>query len=112
MVPWRSEEFDLTLKIWSIGVERAAIALISERPGHGVNAKAVMIVEEAQRIWNQFSKRPAPKKKLNPTSPFERFLEQLFLDVEVGAQPDSAFNAWVRATNDPRSVLCCDGTRG
>ena len=79
------------------------VASIVEDVGSGIdetpfssreNVKAILLVDDARRVWSGHLGAAAPDAGLNPASPFALFLADLFAALNVGAEPRSAFQAW------------------
>ncbi len=57
--------------------------------------EAVSLLNECQIAWERRKKKSAPRS-LNPASPFGRFVADVFECLGIGADPQSAMNAWRR----------------
>ena len=68
----------------------------SKRSLSVVNVAAINLVDGCRFVWEIITKRPAPKKDLNPASKFANFLADTMKVCEVGDSPRSAFLAWSR----------------
>lgn len=61
-----------------------------------INIRGVQLVYSAREVWRLSTGEEAPRKSLNPTSRFGKFLSDLFEAFEIDGDPRSAFRAWSR----------------
>ncbi len=79
----------------SAGREIDRSAATRSRTGR-MNNEGIMIVAAAREVWEDYHKRQAPRRDLNPATPFGRFLADLFDAMETDQDPRSAFRAWAK----------------
>ncbi|MEW9837754.1 hypothetical protein [Mesorhizobium marinum] len=70
---------------------RAAQRLPDRR---NINWEAVHAVSCLHRFWESWAEIPAPRKALNPTSPFANYLRDAFAFFCIAGDPIGAFKRW------------------
>lgn len=60
-----------------------------------INWRAVHAVDVLRRFWESWTESPAPRRALNPTSPFADYLRDGFDFFEIDGDPGAAFKRWV-----------------
>ncbi|MDJ1464948.1 hypothetical protein [Nitratireductor sp. GZWM139] len=74
------------------GEFRAAAEFIPDR--RNINWQAVHAVAHLHGFWESWTETPAPRRALNPESPFANYLRDAFEFFEIQGDPLAAFKRW------------------
>jgi|AntRauTorcE11898_2_1112593.scaffolds.fasta_scaffold01171_6 hypothetical protein len=61
-----------------------------------VNVKAIQTVDAAIALWDRIQNRPAPRKSLNPETPFAYYLQDMLIASGVEGDAKSTHRAWAQ----------------
>ena len=72
---------------------REAAKIVPDR--RNINWPAVHAVDHLRGFWESWTETPAPRRALNPESPFANYLRDAFEFFGIPGDPISAFKRWV-----------------
>ena len=69
-----------------------------------INWQAVNAVDRFRGYWENVNETPAPRRALNPASPFADYLRDAFEFFNISGDPIAAFKRWVIAEDAMRGI--------
>jgi hypothetical protein len=69
-----------------------------------VNWEAVNAVDRLRAYWESYNESSAPRRALNPASPFADYLRDAFEFFNISGDPAAAFKRWVIAEDADREI--------
>ncbi|MBZ9710551.1 hypothetical protein LB543_28030 [Mesorhizobium sp. ESP7-2] len=82
---------------------RQAVGQLPDR--RNINWEAVHAVMMLRAYWESWAEIPAPRRALNPESPFADYLRDAFAFFQINGDPISAFKRWAALADEDQNLV-------